>query len=48
MKQLVTHDKGNTFKVILGILADLDYHVKWKVLNALDFGVPQKEKELLS
>lgn len=47
VKQLVTHDKGNTFKVILGILADLDYHVKWKVLNALDFGVPQKRERVI-
>ena len=47
VKQLVTHDKGNTFKVILGILAELDYHVKWKVLNALDFGVPQKRERVI-
>ena len=47
VKQLVTHDKGNTFKVILGILADLGYHMKWKVLNALDFGVPQKRERVI-
>lgn len=47
VKQLVTHDKGKTFKVILGILADLGYHVKWKVLNALDFGVPQKRERVI-
>lgn len=47
VKQLVTHDKGNTFKVILGILADLGYHVKWKVLNALNFGVPQKRERVI-
>lgn len=47
VKQLVTHDKGKTFKVILGILADLGYYVKWKVLNALDFGVPQKRERVI-
>lgn len=47
VKQLVTHDKGKTFKVILGILADLGYHIKWKVLNALDFGVPQKRERVI-
>ena len=47
VKQLVTHDKGKTFKVILGILADLGYHVKWKILNALDFGVPQKRERVI-
>lgn len=47
VKQLVTHDHGNTFKVILGILAELGYHVKWKVLNAIDFGVPQKRERVI-
>lgn len=47
VKQLVTHDKGKTFTVILGILADLGYHVKWKILNALDFGVPQKRERVI-
>ena len=47
VKQLVTHDKGNTFKVILETLASLGYYVKWKVLNALDFGVPQKRERVI-
>lgn len=47
VKQLVTHDKGKTFKVILGILEELGYYVKWKVLNALDFGVPQKRERVI-
>lgn len=47
VKQLVTHDKGKTFNVILGILTDLGYYVKWKVLNALDFGVPQKRERVI-
>ena len=47
VKQLVTHDKGKTFKVIWGILEELGYYVKWKVLNALDFGVPQKRERVI-
>lgn len=47
VKQLVGHDKGKTFKVILETLAELGYHVKWKVLNALDFGVPQKRERVI-
>ena len=47
VKQLVGHDKGNTFKVILETLATLGYHVKWKVLNALDFGLPQKRERVI-
>lgn len=47
VKQLVTHDKGNTFRTILQTLEDLGYHVKWKILNALDFGVPQKRERTI-
>lgn len=47
VKQLTTHDKGRTFKIILEHLEDLGYHVKYKVLNALDFGVPQKRERII-
>ena len=47
VKQLVGHDKGRTFKVILDHLGKLGYHVKWKVLNALDFGLPQKRERVI-
>lgn len=47
VKQLVGHDKGRTFKVILARLSELGYHVKWKVLNALDFGLPQKRERVI-
>lgn len=46
MKQLTTHNNGQTFKTILEVLTDLGYHIKWKVLNAMDFGIPQNEKGL--
>lgn len=42
VKHLVTHDKGNTFKVILETLNELGYYTKWAVLNAKDYGnIPQ-------
>jgi len=47
VKQLVSHDNGRTFKVILERLGQLGYHVKWKVLNALDFGLPQKRERVI-
>lgn len=47
VKQLTTHDHGRTFSTILEILAQLGYHVKWKVLNALDFGLPQKRERVI-
>lgn len=47
VKQLTTHDKGNTFKVILQRLTQLGYHLKYQVLNALDFGLPQKRERII-
>lgn len=47
VKQLTTHDKGKTFKVILEHLAHLGYFVHYKVLNGLDFGVPQKRERII-
>lgn len=47
VKQLTTHDKGRTFKTILDHLYNLGYFVKYKVLNALDFGLPQKRERII-
>jgi len=47
VKQLVSHDKGRTFKVILEKLEDLGYFVHYKILNGLDFGVPQKRERIV-
>ncbi len=47
VKQLVGHDKGNTLKVIIKTLKDLGYHVQYSVLNALDFGLPQKRERIV-
>ena len=47
VKQLTTHDHGNTFRVILERLSALGYSVKYKVLNALDFGLPQKRERII-
>lgn len=38
---LVTHDNGNTLKVILEELKKLGYYCHYTLLNAKDFGVPQ-------
>ena len=47
VKNLVTHDNGNTFRVILNTLEELGYHVKHKVLNAMEYGnVPQNRERI--
>ena len=48
VKQLKRHDNGNTIKVILNILNQLNYYVpEPQVLNAYDFGVPQNRERLI-
>ena len=44
VKQLRTHDEGRTFATIVGRLRQLGYFVHSAVLNALDFGLPQKRE----
>lgn len=46
VKRLISHDGGNTFKVIIDNLKALGYTVYCKVLNSLDFGVPQKRERI--
>ncbi len=47
VKNLTAHDNGNTFKTIISHLEALGYNVYYKVLNALDFGVPQKRERII-
>lgn len=47
VRNLVAHDNGNTFKVIREHLEALGYHIHAKVLNALDYGVPQKRERII-
>ncbi len=47
VKNLKTHDKGNTFKVIEKTLTDLGYHIKAQVLNSMEYGnVPQNRERI--
>lgn len=41
VKGLKSHDNGNTLSVILEHLDKLGYNVHWKILNSMDFGIPQ-------
>lgn len=47
VRNLAAHDKGKTFKVIRTHLEALGYTVYAKVLNALDYGVPQKRERII-
>ncbi|MHC8440939.1 MAG: DNA cytosine methyltransferase [Candidatus Eutrophobiaceae bacterium] len=47
VKQLATANSGKTLKQILSMLEGLGYTVDFRVLNALDFGLPQKRERVL-
>jgi len=44
VRQLSTHHKGETLKRIINVLTELGYRTDWSLLNALDFGLPQKRE----
>lgn len=47
VKNLTSHDNGNTFKVITGSLTKLGYHIKYKVVNTCDFtSLPQNRPRI--
>ena len=47
VKNLVTHDKGNTFAVIKKSLEDLGYYVYYKIMNTKDYGnLPQNRERV--
>jgi DNA (cytosine-5)-methyltransferase 1 len=46
VKGLVNHDKGNTLKTVLKLLDNAGYKVNHKILNSLDFGVPQMRERI--
>lgn len=46
VKALLWHNKGETFKIMKGLLEDLGYEVHYQVLNAKHFGTPQNRERL--
>lgn len=46
VRNMLKHDKGKTWKVIQSSFEELGYEYDFKVLNALDFNIPQKRNRL--
>ncbi len=47
VKNLISHDSGRTFQTIQNILSDLGYHLKFQVLNTMDYGnIPQNRERI--
>ena len=43
---LVKHDNGNTLTTILSTMEKLQYQVKYKVMNASEYGIPQQRNRI--
>ena len=47
VKNLENHDKGKTLEIIINKLKEIGYHVKYKVLNTMEYGnVPQNRERI--
>lgn len=46
VRRLTGHDQGRTMATILEALRLLGYHADFRVLNALDFGLPQRRQRV--
>jgi DNA (cytosine-5)-methyltransferase 1 len=46
VKGLLSHNKGQTFSIIINTIQGLGYDVEWMVLNSKFFGVPQNRERV--
>jgi len=46
VKRLLTMEKGFHFATILSSLAELNYHIEWRLLNAMHFALPQNRQRI--
>ena len=47
VKNILNHNKGETFKRIIKELEEIDYKVYYSVLNTADFGIPQRRNRII-
>ena len=47
VRGLLSHDHGRTYKTILNVFTHTGYTIQKSVLNAWDYGVPQKRERLI-
>ncbi|MBE6841283.1 MAG: DNA cytosine methyltransferase [Ruminococcus sp.] len=46
VKNFATHDNGNTLEVVRKTMDELGYSFNQKVLNSVDYGIPQKRERI--
>lgn len=47
VKRLLLMEDGCHFATILSALADLNYQIEWRLLNAMNFGLPQNRQRII-
>lgn len=47
VRGLITHDNGRTLATIIDVFSELGYEVEYRLLNAVDYGVPQKRERIV-
>ncbi len=47
VKRLLAMEDGFHFATILSALAELDYRIEWRLLNAMNFGLPQNRQRVV-
>lgn len=47
VRQFATISKGSLLNEVLESLGEIGYHCQWRVLNALNFGLPQKRERVI-
>lgn len=47
VRGLMSHDKGRTLETILSVFSDLGYNVQYKLINAVNYSVPQKRERII-
>jgi DNA (cytosine-5)-methyltransferase 1 len=43
---LLSHDKGKTFEVMCQIVSEIGYAIDFKILNSMDYGIPQNRNRI--
>lgn len=46
VKRILTMENGHHFRVILNSLAALDYFIEWRIINPINFGIPQNRDRI--
>lgn len=46
VRNIVNHDNGKTWTIVKKVFDSLGYNIDYKILNAVDFGIPQKRNRL--